>query len=50
MTVSLGELAGFLLLAAVIGTIGVATGIFFLAPRLSRLADRSDEEPGGRED
>ncbi len=45
MTVNLGELFAFIVLAAVIGTIGVALGILFLAPSLSRLAERNDEEP-----
>ncbi len=45
MTLDIGELFAFAVLAAVIGTIGVAFGILFLAPRLSRLAERRDEEP-----
>ncbi len=32
------------------GAVGVAFGIFFVAPRLSRLADRADEEPSDRDD
>ncbi|HSO30359.1 MAG TPA: hypothetical protein VLS28_10680 [Candidatus Sulfomarinibacteraceae bacterium] len=46
MTLGLGELAAFLLLTAAIGTAGVAFGILVLAPRLSRHAERNDEEPG----
>jgi hypothetical protein len=46
----MGELVGVLLIAAVAGILGIALGIFFLAPRLSRLLDRNDEEPGGRDD
>jgi len=37
-------------IAAVAGIVGIAFGIFFLAPRISRLIDRSDEEPGARDD
>jgi hypothetical protein len=37
-------------IAAVAGTVGIAFGIVFLAPRISRLIDRSDEEPGARDD
>ena len=50
MTIHVGELAFFLVLTAVVGTIGVALGIFFLAPRLSRHAERNDEEPGAGND
>ena len=39
-----------LLIAAVAATVGIAFGIFFLAPRISRLLDRQDEEPGARDD
>jgi hypothetical protein len=39
-----------LLIAAAAGTVGVAFGIFFLAPRISRLLDRQDEEPGAGDD
>jgi hypothetical protein len=46
----MGELVGVLLVAAVAGILGVALGIFFLAPRIARLVDRSDEEPGGRDE
>lgn len=46
----LGDLAAFLALATVAGIAGLAFGILILAPRLSRLADRSDEEPGARDD
>ena len=37
-------------IAALAGGVGIAFGIFFLAPRISRLIDRSDEEPGARDD
>ena len=46
----MGELVGVMLIATVAGIIGVGLGIFFLAPRISRLLDRSDEEPGARDD
>ena len=49
MTFALPDLLVFLALALVIGIAGVAFGIFFLAPRLSRLADRPDEDPGARD-
>ena len=35
---------------AVVGLLGFGLGIFFLAPRLTRLADRTDEEPGDGDD
>jgi hypothetical protein len=50
VTVDVGELVAFLILTVVVGTIGVALGIFFLAPRLSRHAERNDEEPGAGHD
>ncbi len=50
MTLNIGEILAFLVLTGVIGTIGVAFGILFLAPRLSRLAERNDEEPGAGDD
>lgn len=50
MTIGLEEFAIFLILTAVIGTAGVGLGIFLLAPRLSRLADRSDEDDGAGND
>lgn len=40
----------FVGLAVLVGLVGVGLGIFFLAPRLSRLADRADEDPGARDD
>jgi hypothetical protein len=46
----MGELLLFLLLAAVVGTAGVAFGILILAPRLTRHAERSDEDPGAGPD
>ena len=42
----MGDLFVLLAIAAVIGTAGVAFGILVLAPRLSRHAERSDEDPG----
>jgi hypothetical protein len=39
-----------LAIAAVAGGLGIAFGILVLAPRISRALDRSDEEPGGRDD
>ena len=50
MTSWLAELALFLLLTFVVGVLGVGFGIFFLAPRLSRRADRDDEDPGAGND
>lgn len=50
MTIDIGELGIFVLLVVAVGTIGVALGIFFLAPRLSRYAERNDEEPGAGHD
>ncbi len=50
MTVGLGEILAFLGFSAVVGTVGVALGIFFLAPRISRLLDQSDEEPDAGDD
>ena len=44
------DLVVFLVIVAVAGTVGIAFGIFFLAPRISRLIDHSDEEPGARDD
>lgn len=50
MTFGLAELAVFLVLTFIVGAVGVGFGIFFLAPRLSRLADRNDEDPGAGTD
>jgi hypothetical protein len=50
MTDGIGELLALLVLAAVVGSLGIAFGIFFLAPRISRRLDRSDEEPGAGDD
>ncbi|MEO8463487.1 MAG: hypothetical protein ABI555_09750 [Chloroflexota bacterium] len=50
MSLALSDLGLFLALVAVIGSIGAGLGIFFVAPRLTRLTDRSDEEPGGGDD
>ena len=46
----MGDLIVFIAIVVVAGTVGVGLGIFFLAPRISRALDRSDEEPGGRDD
>jgi hypothetical protein len=46
----MGDLLAFVTLAAVVGTAGVVFGIFFLAPRPSRHAERNDEEPGAGSD
>lgn len=46
MTFALTDLLAILALAGVAAAIGVGLGIFFLAPRLSRLADHDDEDPG----
>jgi hypothetical protein len=40
----MGEVIAFLAIAAVAGLLGLGLGIFFLAPRLSRLTNRADEE------
>ena len=48
-----GDLVVVLVIAAVAAVIGVALGIFLLAPRITRLLDRADsddEEPGDRPD
>jgi len=48
-----GDLVIVPLIAAVAAVIGVAFGIFLLAPRISRMLDRAetdDEEPGDRND
>ena len=50
MTFGLLELALIIALALVAGAVGLSFGIFFLAPRLSRLADRSDEDTGAESD
>jgi hypothetical protein len=44
------DLVVFLGLVAVAATLGIGLGIFFLAPRISRLIDRNDKEPGARDD
>ena len=44
------DLVVFLVIVAVAATLGIGLGIFFLAPRISRLIDRNDEEPGARDD
>lgn len=46
----MGELLIVLAIALVAGFIGVGFGIFYVAPRISRLADRDDEDPGDRDD
>ena len=50
MSAGLGELAAFLVLTAVVGLAGLVLGIVVLAPRLTRHADRDDEDPGARHD
>ena len=40
----IGEVVVLLLIAVIAGGIGIGLGIFFLAPRLSRLGERKDEE------
>ncbi|MBF8289254.1 MAG: hypothetical protein HW391_222 [Chloroflexi bacterium] len=49
MTIGIGEIFALLMLSAIIGTIGVALGIFFLAPRISRRLDRQDVNGEGEE-
>jgi len=44
------EIIVILAIAAAAGGLGIAFGILVLAPRISRALDRSDEEPGGRDD
>jgi hypothetical protein len=44
-----GDLLVFLGLAALLGAAGIAVGMLVIAPRLTRLADRT-EEPGDRTD
>jgi Sec-independent protein secretion pathway component TatC len=44
------DLFAMLIIALVAGTVGVALGIFFLAPRITRFLDRNDEEPGAGDD
>jgi len=46
----MSDLVIFLAIVALAATAGIAFGIFFLAPRISRALDRSDEEPGARDD
>ena len=46
----IGEIVAILVIAAVAGGIGIALGIFFLAPRISRLGERKDEEPRDGDD
>jgi hypothetical protein len=41
----LGDLAAVILIAVIAAGLGLAFGIVFLAPRLTRLLDRN-EEPG----
>lgn len=42
-------LVGFVIVASVVGVIGVAIGILVIGPRLTRWAER-DEEPGDGDD
>lgn len=46
----MGDLLVILVLGFVAGLLGVGLGIFYLAPRISRLADRAEEDPGARDD
>lgn len=39
-----------LAIAAIVGVVGLAFGIVFLAPRISRRLDRSHEDPGAGDD
>ncbi len=50
MTWVLEQVVILVTLAAVIGTAAFGLGIFFLAPRLSRLIDRNDEDAGAGDD
>ena len=44
-----GDVLVFLGLVALLGAAGIAVGMLVIAPRLSRIADRT-EEPGDRSD
>lgn len=49
----IGDLLLVLVIGGVAAVIGVAFGIFLLAPRIARMLDRAeadDEEPGDRTD
>lgn len=46
----MSDLVIVVVIALVAGFIGVGLGIFYVAPRISRLADRDDEDPGARDD
>ena len=46
----MNDLLFLVLIAGVAGTVGVALGIFFLAPRITRFLDRRDEDPGAGDD
>jgi hypothetical protein len=48
--VEIGQLLALLAIATLVAIIGFALGIFFLAPRLSRLADRLAEDDRDRDD
>jgi len=50
MSGPLGEVLVVLGIAAIAAVAGVAFGILFLAPRISRRIDRSDEEQRGGDD
>ena len=41
----MADLIVVLAIAALAGLVGLGLGIFFLAPRLTRLTNRADEEP-----
>jgi len=49
----MGDLVTIAVIGLVAGALGLGFGIFFVAPRLARLADRADraaEEPSDRDD
>jgi len=46
----IGDIVVILVIAAIAGGVGIGFGIFFLAPRLSRLAERKEEEPRDGDD
>jgi len=43
VTIGAGEVLAFLALAVILGAVGVAVGMLVLAPRLTRLVDRTEE-------
>ena len=46
----IGEVIAILVIGGFAGAIGIALGIFFVAPRLSRFVERKDEEPRDGDD